>query len=44
MGEKLFISGQTVKTHLERIYTKLGVSGRTAAVKKGIETGVIRAD
>ncbi|MGH8971786.1 MAG: response regulator [Acidimicrobiia bacterium] len=44
VGEKLFISGQTVKTHLERIYSKLGVSGRTAAVKKGIETGAIRSD
>ncbi len=44
VGERLFISGQTVKTHLERICTKLGVSGRTAAVKKGIETGAIRTD
>jgi DNA-binding NarL/FixJ family response regulator len=44
VGERLFISGQTVKTHLERIYTKLGVSSRTAAVKKGIETGAIRTD
>ncbi|MGH8993465.1 MAG: response regulator [Acidimicrobiia bacterium] len=42
VGQRLYISGQTVKTHLERIFTKLGVSGRTAAVKRGIETGVIR--
>jgi DNA-binding NarL/FixJ family response regulator len=44
VGERLFISGQTVKTHLERIYNKLGVSGRTAAVKRGIETGAIGTD
>ena len=44
VGQKLYISAQTVKTHLERICTKLGVSGRTAAVRKGIETGAIRAD
>jgi DNA-binding NarL/FixJ family response regulator len=42
VGQKLYISGQTVKTHMERICTKLGVSGRTAAVKRGIETGAIR--
>jgi DNA-binding NarL/FixJ family response regulator len=44
IGQRLYISSHTVKTHLERIYSKLGVSGRAAAVKKGIETGVIRAD
>lgn len=44
IGRRLYISRQTVKTHLERIFTKLGVSGRAAAVKKGIETGAIRAD
>ncbi|MGH9038363.1 MAG: response regulator [Acidimicrobiia bacterium] len=42
VAEKLFISAHTVRTHLERICTKLGVSGRTAAVRKGIETGAIR--
>jgi DNA-binding NarL/FixJ family response regulator len=39
VGAKLYISSQTVKTHMERICTKLGVSGRVAAVKRGIETG-----
>jgi len=40
---RLYVSPQTVKTHLERIFAKLGVSGRAAAVKKGIETGAIPA-
>lgn len=44
IGQRLYISGHTVKTHLERIYSKLGVSGRAAAVKKGFETGLIRTD
>lgn len=44
VGARLYISAQTVKTHLERIFVKLGVSGRTAAVRKGIETGAIQAD
>lgn len=43
VGERLYISAQTVKTHLERIFTKLGVSGRAAAVRKGIERGAIGA-
>ena len=38
---RLYISAQTVKTHLERICTKLSVSGRAAAVKRGIETGAL---
>lgn len=42
VGQQLYISPQTVKTHLERIFTKLRVSGRAAAVKRGIETGAIR--
>ena len=38
---RLFISSQTVKTHLERICAKLSVSGRAAAVKRGMETGAL---
>jgi DNA-binding NarL/FixJ family response regulator len=38
---RLYISAQTVKTHLERICTKLDVSGRAAAVKRGIDTGAL---
>jgi DNA-binding NarL/FixJ family response regulator len=41
VGAKLYISSQTVKTHMERICTKLGVSGRVAAVKRGIEIGAL---
>jgi DNA-binding CsgD family transcriptional regulator len=31
-----------VKTHLERLYAKLGVSDRAAAVALGIREGLIR--
>jgi DNA-binding CsgD family transcriptional regulator len=41
IGRRMFISEATVKTHLLRAYTKLGVSGRTAAVTKAIETGAL---
>jgi DNA-binding NarL/FixJ family response regulator len=41
VASRLYISAQTVKTHLERICTKLDVSGRAAAVKRGIETGAL---
>ena len=39
IGRELFISEATVKTHLLRACAKLGVSGRTAAVTRAIETG-----
>ena len=34
MGETLFVSVNTVKTHLKSIYEKLDVKNRTQAVKK----------
>jgi DNA-binding NarL/FixJ family response regulator len=43
IGRELFISEATVKTHLLRAYTKLGVSSRTAAVTKAIEAGLLPA-
>jgi LuxR family maltose regulon positive regulatory protein len=36
VGEKLFISVSTVKTHIINIYSKLGVKNRVEAVNKGI--------
>jgi DNA-binding NarL/FixJ family response regulator len=41
IGRMLFISEATVKTHLLRAFGKLGVSGRTAAVTKAIELGML---
>jgi DNA-binding NarL/FixJ family response regulator len=41
IGRRMFISEATVKTHLQRACTKLGVLGRTAAVTKAIETGAL---
>ena len=40
----LHISEATVKTHLIHVYRKLGVDGRTAAVTKALETGIIRLE
>jgi ATP/maltotriose-dependent transcriptional regulator MalT len=37
----LFIGEATVKTHLLRAFSKLGVSDRTAAVTKAIELGML---
>ena len=41
IGEKLFISPDTVKTHLEHIYQKLGASDRTAAVAEALRRRLI---
>jgi DNA-binding NarL/FixJ family response regulator len=41
IGRELFVSEATVKTHLLRAYAKLGVSGRTAAVTRAMELGIL---
>jgi DNA-binding NarL/FixJ family response regulator len=41
IGRSLYVSEATVKTHLLRAFAKLGVSGRTAAVARAIETGAL---
>ena len=43
IGRTLYVGEATVKTHLLRASAKLGVSGRTAAVTKAIETGALPA-
>ncbi|MBK1809788.1 AAA family ATPase [Clostridium sp. YIM B02505] len=37
IGEKLFISVSTVKTHIINIYSKLGVKNRVEAVNEGVK-------
>lgn len=41
IGRELFISETTVKTHLIRVFGKLGVSDRTAAVTTALERGLL---
>jgi DNA-binding NarL/FixJ family response regulator len=41
IGRELFITEATVKTHLLRIFTKLGVDDRTRAVMVAIERGIL---
>ena len=41
VGAELGISEHTVKFHLAAIYGKLGVSTRTAAVRRGLRRGII---
>ena len=38
---RLFISESTVKTHLSRIFDKLGVKNRTSALNKVREAGIL---
>ncbi len=42
IAQRLHLTEGTVKSHLARIYTKLGVDSRTAAVASAAELGYIR--
>lgn len=42
IGQELYISEATVKTHLARAFTKFGVTSRTEAVSLAREQGLIR--
>lgn len=41
IADKLFVSENTVKKHLNNIYSKLGVSRRTQAISKAKELGIV---
>jgi DNA-binding CsgD family transcriptional regulator len=41
IGEKLFVSENTVKTHSSRLFEKMQVNRRVQAVQKGKEFGLI---
>jgi DNA-binding NarL/FixJ family response regulator len=42
IGRQLYVSEATVKTHLLRVFGKLGVDDRTAAVTVALKRGIIR--
>jgi two-component system nitrate/nitrite response regulator NarL len=41
IAERLYLSPATVKTHLQRVYQKLGVSDRAAAVAEAMRRGLV---
>ena len=42
IAEKLFLSENTVKSHLKNIFKKLSVSTRSEAIVKAVQIGIIR--
>jgi LuxR family maltose regulon positive regulatory protein len=41
IAAEIFVSTKTVKTHIKRIYIKLGVSSRTEALAEARRLGVL---
>jgi two-component system nitrate/nitrite response regulator NarL len=41
LGREMFLGASTVKTHTQRLYQKLGVSDRAAAVAEGMRQGLL---
>ena len=41
IGEELYVSRNTVKSHASHIYTKLGVSGRSQATEAARRLGLV---
>jgi DNA-binding NarL/FixJ family response regulator len=41
MGKALFVSEATVRTHLEHIYSKIGVSSRASATLFAMEQSLL---
>ena len=44
IGKKLFISEATVKTHINNLLSKLGVSDRTQAATTALQRGIVHLD
>ena len=41
IGQELFLSANTIKTHTRAIYRKLGATTRAQAVERGYEVGLL---
>ena len=43
IAQQLFISEHTVKSHLKRLFTKLGIKNHAQAIEKAGEIGLINS-
>lgn len=44
LSQRLYISQSTAKTHMSKLYEKLGASNRTQAIMAAVRLGLVKAD
>ena len=44
LAQRLFISQSTAKTHMSKLYDKLGAQNRTQAIMAAVRLGLVKAD
>ena len=44
LARRLYISESTAKTHISKVYEKLGAANRAQAIMRAVQSGLIGAD
>lgn len=44
LAQRLYISQSTAKTHMSKLYEKLGAQNRTQAIMAAVRLGLVRTD
>ena len=44
LAKRLYISPSTAKTHMSKLYEKLGANNRTQAIMNAVRLGLVKTD